>query len=281
MTRWTPPHDERLQELLIDRATQGLTSDEQREFEALMTDGSARDVDDYDRVAAAIEVAFLADALDEPPPGLTDRLEAAAAAWHGAHAPAPPVPSAPPHRSSEATRTPSAAGRLAPWLVAAAAVIMAVIAWRPDVAPTVDPALAYAELATHGDAIVAPFTPTDPSSSATGEIVWVPSAQRGYMKFTGVGVNDPTEVQYQLWIFDAARRTYSDAIAVDGGVFDIPETATVIVPIRAALPVEMPELFAITTEPPGGVVRHNPDADPQRFRIVLTAPATMESADDS
>ena len=27
-----------------------------------------------------------------------------------------------------------------------------------------------------------------------------------------------------------------------------------------------------TTEPPGGVVKHNPERDPERYRIILTAP---------
>ena len=51
---------------------------------------------------------------------------------------------------------------------------------------------------------------------------------------------------------------------VDGGVFDI-GPGEVIVPIRAALPVTTPKLFAVTIEKPGGVVVSS------RQRIVVTA----------
>jgi hypothetical protein len=41
---------------------------------------------------------------------------------------------------------------------------------------------------------------------------------------------------------------------LDGGVFDIPTTGEVIVPINAKLQVREPFMFAITIEKPGGVV---------------------------
>ena len=63
--------------------------------------------------------------------------------------------------------------------------------------------------------------------------------------------NDPRQAQYQLWIVDPAR----DADApVDGGVFDIPATGTVVVPIRNPVAVNDPQAFVITMEQPGGVV---------------------------
>jgi anti-sigma-K factor RskA len=71
------------------------------------------------------------------------------------------------------------------------------------------------------------------------------------MRFGGVAPNDPTEQQYQLWIFDATR---PEATPVDGGVFDIGESGEVIVPINAKLPVREAAAFAITVEQPGGVV---------------------------
>ena len=53
---------------------------------------------------------------------------------------------------------------------------------------------------------------------------------------------------------------------MDGGVFDVPPGADeVIVPIRARLPVGEAVLFAITVEPPGGVVVST------RERIALVA----------
>lgn len=81
------------------------------------------------------------------------------------------------------------------------------------------------------------------------------------MRFQGLKANDPKRYQYQLWIFDEAR----DArYPVDGGVFDVAGAET-IVPIVAKVRVNQPTLFAITIEPPGGVVVS------KREHIVLTA----------
>lgn len=105
---------------------------------------------------------------------------------------------------------------------------------------------------------------TDPAGrSATGEVIWDASTQRGVMKFTGLVPNDARTAQYQLWIVDAER----DArYPVDGGVFDVNSEGEVLVPIAARLPVGRPTLFAVTLEPPGGVVVST------RERLVLAAP---------
>ncbi len=83
------------------------------------------------------------------------------------------------------------------------------------------------------------------------------------MAIRGLAEVEPTRGVYQLWIFDDAR----DArFPVDGGMFSVRDArATTIVPIRASLPVRRPTLFAITLEPPGGVVVSD------RKRILLTA----------
>lgn len=82
------------------------------------------------------------------------------------------------------------------------------------------------------------------------------------MRFVGLAVNDPRQLQYQLWIFDKNR---DQAFPVDGGVFDITPAGEVIAPITAKLPVGEPMLFAVTVEKPGGVVVS------KRERIVVTA----------
>lgn len=110
-----------------------------------------------------------------------------------------------------------------------------------------------------------PWTSTgdEAAAGATGDVVWNGDADAGYMRFAGLQPNDPAAFQYQLWIFDETR---DERFPVDGGVFDIPAGATeVIVPIRAKLPVDRAVLFAVTVEPPGGVVVSS------RERIVLTA----------
>lgn len=94
--------------------------------------------------------------------------------------------------------------------------------------------------------------PSDLRGEVRGEIVWSGAAQEGYMRFVGLPANDPSESQYQLWIFDAQR---SDAHPVDGGVFDIsPGSRELVIPINAKIKVNEPVMFAVTVEDPGGVV---------------------------
>ena len=95
------------------------------------------------------------------------------------------------------------------------------------------------------------WSPTDASSGMGGEVVWSEKYQGGYMRLANVPPNRPDVSQYQLWIFDEAR---PEATPVDGGVFDVPTKGEVVVPIRPALKVSKATLFAVTEEPPGGVV---------------------------
>jgi hypothetical protein len=104
-------------------------------------------------------------------------------------------------------------------------------------------------------------TPDPAAKGANGDVVWSEARQQGYMRIRGLAANDPKAAQYQLWIFDGKR---DQAHPVDGGVFDVVD-GEVVVPIRAAIRVFEPKLFAVTVERPGGVVVS------KRERIVLTA----------
>jgi anti-sigma-K factor RskA len=117
------------------------------------------------------------------------------------------------------------------------------------------------------DATTLAWTATkDPNATgAKGDVVWSKTAQKGFMRFTGLAVNDAKQIQYQLWIFDKNR---PQETPVDGGVFDVSSTGEVIVPINAKLSVDDPVLFAVTIEKPGGVVVS------KRERIVVTAAPT-------
>ncbi|MFN0245877.1 MAG: anti-sigma factor domain-containing protein [Kofleriaceae bacterium] len=119
-------------------------------------------------------------------------------------------------------------------------------------------------LASATDLTTLEWTATkDPNATgAKGDIVWSKTAQKGFMRFTGLATNDPTKLQYQLWIFDKNR---PQETPVDGGVFDISATGEVIIPIAAKLSVDEPVLFAVTIERPGGVVVS------KRERVVVTA----------
>lgn len=84
----------------------------------------------------------------------------------------------------------------------------------------------------------------------SGKVIWSDTLQEGYLTLTNLPVNDPAVKQYQLWIVDPKR----DEKPVDGGVFDIPATGTVVIPIRNPVAVNDPQTFVITMEQPGGVV---------------------------
>ncbi len=98
-----------------------------------------------------------------------------------------------------------------------------------------------------------------------GDVIWDARTQQGFMRFTGLRRNDPSQEQYQLWIFDGQRDQH---YPVDGGVFDSDGEDELVVPIQARLAVATPLAFAITIEQPGGVVVSD------RRRVVVIARIT-------
>lgn len=198
----------------------------------------------------------------EPPAAPPPPWSAAPAEVPGP-APAPVIP----------IRRRSRAPMIAAWMAAAACLALAVgaVLWargrtaEPAVAAAPSPAEARAELlASAGDVATLAWQATEDAAAkgASGDVVWSPSKQRGYMRFQGLQPNDPKVAQYQLWIFDKLR---DEKFPVDGGVFDVTSSGEVIVPISAKLAVSDAVLFAVTVEAPGGVVVS------KRERIVVTA----------
>ena len=175
-----------------------------------------------------------------------------------------------PDRSHESSRGPVLA-RIAPWFVTAAACVLALIAWRQidQNGSNEGPFNPSTFLAEHSDAREFNFADALAADSGTevrgGTIAWSQEAQAGFMVLRGFAANTPSELQYQLWIFDAKRAARGEPFnAVDGGVFDISaatrdENGDYVIPFTARLPVLSASQFAITSEPPGGVVKHNPE----------------------
>jgi Anti-sigma-K factor rskA len=227
-----------------------------------------------------------------PTPTPVPRLRIASSGEPYPPLPTPPAGPAiriprPPRASPVAARAPFAARRTLlislGAAVAGAAIAAAVVFWavhrEPEVlvqkvevpgppappAPPPSPAIARAHLlASAVDVQTLPWNVTsDPTGrGVTGDVVWSPSLQEGYLRFAGLPANDPSTHQYQLWIFDKRR---DDRFPVDGGVFDIAPTGEIIVKISPKLFIAEPVLFAITLERPGGVVVS------KRERIVVTA----------
>lgn len=251
---------ERLDELLVERATEGLDGDRLVEFESLLAADPAADDDGYDRAAAAIAEAFAAaDPRSESlPPHLRDRLVETGRSGLRA------VPALPEIESTPVQRTRS----WTPWLAAAAMLVVAILGWSRSIdrsEPLSAEQRLEALLERAGDIDRWGWTATEDeaASGAGGEVIWSSAEDEGYMRISGLASNDPSVTQYQLWIFDATR---SADHPVDGGVFDIPAGVdSVVVPIDPKLAVDDATLFAVTVERPGGVVVSS------RERIVLLA----------
>lgn len=122
----------------------------------------------------------------------------------------------------------------------------------PKPTPTPSAAQEFEQfLASNADVVRSEWGDFDPKKpmNVKGEIVWSQTAQKGYVHFTNIPVNDKSKEQYQLWIFDKTQK-----YPVDGGVFDASSAGEIIIPIDAKIKVQEPFQFAVTAEKPGGVV---------------------------
>ncbi len=255
---------ERLFELLATKATEGLSQEEADSLDNLLIGFPEVDPRGFDRAAAAVHLALLGPEQTMP----TDvklRLVETGERQLGPDS----EPDTPPRTTAGA--------RLGPlgWWAAAAVLTIAVLGWWPRLQPDAKSVPQAAEsftvtaesLAQDPATLRLTWTATEDSTAvgASGEVIWNNERQAGFMRFAGLEVNDPTEFQYQLWIFDRAR---DERYPVDGGVFDVSADGTeIVVPIDAKIDVSEPYLFAVTVERPGGVVVST------RERIALIAQA--------
>ena len=92
------------------------------------------------------------------------------------------------------------------------------------------------------------FDPKNPKN-VQGDVVWSNSAQKGFVRFRNLPVNDKAKQTYQLWIFDKNQKN-----PVSGGTFDVSSSGEVIIPINSSLKIQEPQMFGVTAEKPGGVV---------------------------
>jgi hypothetical protein len=278
----------RLAELLAAEAADDLSATEREELERLLADAPP-EREQLMRAAGLAQVAFLHRdrKVRALPPALRARLAKQGAAWQAGRqsataaavtdigqarlrrederrgtAPAAIAPAA----GAPPAPTPTAAGpsRAAPrgrglaglgWYAAAAVVLVALLV---RALPTGAPA--PADAAARRAALIAgasDLVRVDWGDSAEpgferagGDVVWSSARQEGYLRLAGLPANDRAREQYQLWVVDPGR----DARPVDGGVFDVPASGEVVIPIDAKLPVGRPAAFAITLEKAGGVV---------------------------
>lgn len=263
---------ERIDELLLERALHGLPEADER---ALGAARDSREALEYELGAATVALALGAEQLQPMPELLRAKLQAGAKAYFAERAAdasaasrreSAPAPLRLVREDEKADARPNGWLSNAGWLFAAAAAVLALIAWWPSKpwssgnAPTLSNTLARAELLARPDArTIAAKGQEQLAPGASGDIVWSNESQAGFIRLVGAPVNDPKVQQYQLWIFDEAQEH-----PVDGGVFDVTASGEVLIPIDAKLRVTKPTLFAITLEKPGGVVV----SDRQRIAIV-------------
>ena len=263
--------DERMGELLMQRATGALSAPEADALAQALAKLPPGEVARWERAAAELAAAFAAAdpaMRDAMPPALADRIISSGEAMVRSQprvAPTIPMPAIAPRSNVLGwTGWLAAAAALALWLAAprtAAPALVAVAPVRATTPSQLRDSLLAADSATERLA----WTATKDSSArgASGDVVWSSHAQRGVMRIAGLTANDRTRWQYQLWIFDKTR---DQKYPVDGGVFDMPEgKSEVYVPIDARVPVGDAVMFAVTVEHAGGVVVSS------RERIALLA----------
>lgn len=253
-----------------------LSQAEQRELQELLAASGATSVADFDRVLAAAALAMHESDASQPemPVDVAARLTKAADAFCAGRAVSQPAATPPrPQLSYEpemdvpgrgqtqfATMTweESSAERGRRWSKVAIAALLAIAAAtalyvvaRPAPKDTLDTRVA---LRSRPDVVQVAWTdwavegqgPEIPG--VTGEVVWSDSAQRGYMRFVNLPVNDPTKQQYQLWIIDKERGMSQ---RISGGIFNGGPGETVV-EIEPRLLVNKAAAFAVTIEQPGG-----------------------------
>ena len=241
---------ERLDDLLADRALQGLTDRERRELSGLVDDAEAEGIG-LELAAAELELALIPADFEPLPASLRARVDGDAGAFFSR-------PGRPRRRFG---------ARVLPWagwVAAAASLLIATQVGRsPSVAPPVAREPSLVERLAGLDARPLAVTDHPLARGGRGSLVWSGDRQEGYLQVRGLAEVDPSQGVYQLWIFDATR---DERFPVDGGSFTVEDAKAIkLVPIRPSVVVRRPTLFAVTLEPPGGVVVSD------RKRILLTA----------
>ena len=250
------PLDDRLVDLVVQRATCGLSREESAELAALLVHANRGAIDELDRAVDALRRG-----LDAAEPDATDdEMPASVRAGilaRGVTAKTSTQPQSDRMNFELALARARQSAKLG-WIVAGAAVVIFGVLWLAtlDTRSREDAhRVRIADVESAPDLVRYAFTSADAAATgATGEVVWSDERQKGFVRLRGVAPNDAAKKQYQLWIVDSAR----DERPIDAGVFNVASadaaSGDVVVTFRSSLPVAKPGAFAITSEKPGGVV---------------------------
>ncbi len=248
------------------------------------------DYDDIEQAAAMLDIAIAVSNPIEIPTDLAETMKARIAQYPTQNSTPPIEASAQvaPSYSVKFTDESTLGGNSSkwiPWMVAAASILIATVSILVPrgiqtgidlnaerlalIEETPEEMLARWDWISTDDAAVV--------GDVIGDVVWSDTLNKGYMRISGLAINDPSLEQYQLWIFDATNPTgdlpqFGEGLLtqrpIDGGVFDIDSADEIIIEIDAKLRVDQVAAFAITVEPPGGVVV----SDRSRVPLLALAP---------
>ncbi len=262
---------EKLLELLSDQAIFGLSEDESAELESLKNRFPDWENASFETAATIISLSKLPPD-EELPAHLREKIASQAESFffqkYGTNEEPELVSttsSSPENSITETAPTQTFGWNWLGWAVAAVAIIALVInIWfmqnqpKEEIAkvpaPTVTPSPTLNEqlnqLLASTKAIKASFDAMA-FEKFKGDVVWSNSEQKGYIRVSGLPVNDKSKSTYQFWIFDAVQ---GEKTPVSGGTFDIDKNGDIIIPVNSDVKVSDPKAFAITVEKPGGVV---------------------------
>jgi len=260
MSRLSSPELERLRELLADEILGQLDANDASELDSLRSRASEEQAAEIDRTFGELLVALMAQSDESMPADAKARLIERGSRGDATGRSASNTEVKPPIQIPAVRSTMGPMGKLG-WIAAAAALALAATAWWTRPTPIIPPDVPspITRVATAPNTVrieLAPQGELAESVSEQSELLWNQDLQEGVLRLAGVPANDPTLVQYQLWIFDATRGEF----AVDGGVFDLTgqtetdEQGRLLVHFRPKLIVSDPAAFAVTQERPGGVV---------------------------
>lgn len=251
-------YDDRLLELLADREVESLSDADRAELDALLAE--TPDADDGSMEQAAVMAMLGSLGVEEDMPAELRRSTLAAIeSSENAGAGQAPTPVAAPETPLRLAGSPAETPRprvsviaWSGWVAAAACLVIAGLTVIRSPEAALSPSEARARfLQTTSDVAVANWGDWDnpEQPGVTGTIEWSESAQKGYMTFEGLAVNNPTEEQYQLWIID--ERGMEQRIS--GAIFDADAEGRVVVEVDPGIEVHNAAAFAVTIEKPEGV----------------------------
>lgn len=271
-----PLQNPQLAELLIDRATVGLTDDEHSELQRLLDSAAIADDFSFEAIVALLQESSEPVNMKPLPDHIRSRVLIDAErvvsssdqeinAGDGTDV---DVDNRLLHRLGSEQQSEKTFGQqrwsrreMFAWLAAAASLLVAGFLWlgSDDINTT---GLISRSDQGRWDKFVAAADPEnlfevqlatgnhESGSQAKGTVLWNQQSKRGVIKLSGLATNDPDQQQYQLWVIDRVRGIEDRPNA---GVFDITQTGENIFEFRSDLKVFDPQGFAVTVEKPGGV----------------------------